>query len=93
MNKNKTALITGSGKRIGAAISRAFHSRGYNIIAHFNSSSKEIESLEEELNKNRKGSCITLQANFFETRVHFYFIAYDLGYRILHHLYCWLGKG
>jgi len=66
MNKNKTALITGSGKRIGAAISRAFHSRGYNIIAHFNSSSKEIESLEEELNKKRKGSCITFQANFFE---------------------------
>ena len=55
MNKNKTALITGSGKRIGAAISRAFHSRGYNIIAHFNSSSKEIESLEEELNKKEKG--------------------------------------
>ena len=66
MNKNKTALITGSGKRIGASISRAFHSRGYNIIAHFNSSSKEIESLEEELNKKRKGSCITFQANFFE---------------------------
>tara|TARA_B100001250_G_scaffold291970_1_gene253602 strand:- start:1149 stop:1880 length:732 start_codon:yes stop_codon:yes gene_type:complete len=66
MKENKTALITGSGKRIGASISRAFHSRGYNIIAHFNSSSKDIKSLEKDLNKKRKGSCIAFQADFFE---------------------------
>ena len=32
MTENKTVVITGGGKGIGAAISRAFHGAGYSVV-------------------------------------------------------------
>ena len=64
MDKEKVVLITGGAKRIGACIARYFHARGFYVILHFNSSSREAEQLEFDLLSIRKNSCRTIQANF-----------------------------
>ena len=49
MNKQKTALVTGGAKGIGAAICRALAKDGYNIALNFNTSENEALSLKNEL--------------------------------------------
>lgn len=60
---NKTALITGAAKRIGAAIAEHLHSSGMNVIIHYNSSAKEAHELVRKLNNIRQDSAITVQAD------------------------------
>jgi pteridine reductase len=60
---NKTALITGAAKRIGAAIAEHLHKAGMNIIVHYNTSAKEAHELARKFNRIRPGSAITVQAN------------------------------
>ena len=62
--KEKFVLITGGAKRIGATTSRYLHEKGFNIILHYNNSELEAESISKELNKIRKNSCFTIQADF-----------------------------
>ena len=64
MDEEKVVLITGGAKRIGACIARYFHARGFFVILHFNSSSREAEQLKSDLLSIRKNSCRTIQANF-----------------------------
>ena len=66
MDKEKVILVTGGSKRIGAEIARYFHNRGFKVIIHFNKSVKEAESLKKNLLSKRKGSCLTIQADFFD---------------------------
>ena len=61
--KNKTALITGAAKRIGAAIAKHLHKSGMDIIVHHHTSAKEADELVNSLNATRTDSAITLQAN------------------------------
>jgi len=60
---NKTALITGAAKRIGAAITEQLHSSGMNVIIHYNSSAKEAHELVKKLNGIRRDSAIMIQAD------------------------------
>ena len=60
---NKTALITGAAKRIGASISRNIHEAGYNVGIHYNSSEKDAKKLCEELNAKRAGSAQIFKAD------------------------------
>lgn len=60
---NKTALITGAAKRIGAAIARQLHNEGLDIVIHHNTSGEDAKSLVDFLNAIRPDSAITLQAN------------------------------
>lgn len=60
---NKTALITGAAKRIGAAIAKHLHESGMNIIVHYNTSAKEAQKLIDELNSIRSESAIAVQAD------------------------------
>jgi len=60
---NKTALITGAAKRIGASISRNIHEAGYNVGIHYNSSKKDAKKLCEELNAKRAGSAQIFKAD------------------------------
>ncbi len=54
---NKNILITGGSKRGGAAISRAVHSRGYDVLIHCRASSEdEANRLTLELNSMRPNS-------------------------------------
>jgi len=63
----KTALITGSAKRIGAQIARTLHDAGCDIIIHYRSSEKSANSLCKELNGLRANSAKTLQADLDDT--------------------------
>jgi NAD(P)-dependent dehydrogenase (short-subunit alcohol dehydrogenase family) len=46
--RNKNALITGSGKRIGKEIALSLAKEGCNVIIHYNSSEKEAEDVRKE---------------------------------------------
>lgn len=60
---NKTVLITGAAKRLGAAIARDLHHRGMDIVVHYNRSAAQARSLADELNKSRPGSVDLVQAD------------------------------
>lgn len=59
----KNVLITGAGKRIGAACARLLHSEGCNIFLHYRSSAEDAQRLCDELNKKRSGSAAMMQAD------------------------------
>ena len=65
--KNKTVLITGAAKRLGAAIARDLHQRGMDIVIHYNRSTAQARSLADELNENRPGSADLVQADLNDT--------------------------
>lgn len=56
-------LVTGSAKRIGAAIIRAAHSQGYRVIIHCNNSQQEADELAEILNNSRVNSAAVIIAD------------------------------
>lgn len=49
MKNNKTVLVTGGAKGIGAAICRALAENGFNIAINYNTSQDEAQKLKEEL--------------------------------------------
>ncbi len=59
----KVVLITGSAKRVGAAIARRLHASGANLILHHHSAKAEANALLAELNAARANSAATVQAN------------------------------
>ena len=61
--KNRTVLITGAAKNIGATIAKELHSSGMKIIIHYNHSQKEATKLVNELNDLRENSAIKIQAD------------------------------
>lgn len=63
---NKTALITGGAKRIGAEIARMLHAEGMNISIHYHTSKAEAQQLCDQLNNLRNDSAIILQANLLQ---------------------------
>ncbi len=56
-------LVTGSAKRIGAAIIRAAHDKGYRVIIHCHNSRCEAEILAHELNSIQANSATVLSAD------------------------------
>jgi pteridine reductase len=60
------ALITGSAKRIGAAIARTLHAGGYDLALHCRSSRSELDALVADLEAARPGSTFTHQADLAE---------------------------
>ncbi|MBI2843742.1 MAG: SDR family oxidoreductase [Armatimonadetes bacterium] len=61
--RGKTALITGSARRIGRCIALALADEGANIVAHYNTSPAEAEELAGEL-AGRGVDAWTVQADF-----------------------------
>jgi pteridine reductase len=59
----KNVLITGAGKRIGAACARMLHDEGCNILIHYRSSKHDAALLNEQLNRKRPDSARLLQAD------------------------------
>ena len=59
----KTVLVTGSAKRIGAECIRYFHARNYNVVIHYKHSQQEALSLSQQLNQLRANSACCLQAD------------------------------
>ena len=52
----RTALVTGGAKRLGAAIVRALHARGANVLLHHRGSADAARALATELNATRANS-------------------------------------
>ncbi|MBY5920482.1 pteridine reductase [Ferrimonas balearica] len=57
------ALITGAGKRIGAALAQAFHQRGYRVVLHCLASRVEADAIAAGLNAARPDSAEVLTAD------------------------------
>lgn len=56
-------LVTGSAKRIGAAIIRAAHHQGYRVIIHCHRSKQEAKTLAAQLNEIRNNSATVIVAD------------------------------
>lgn len=63
----RVALITGAAKRIGAAIAKTLHEKGFNVIIHYHHSEKEAFQLVSYLNELRADSAFALKANLMES--------------------------
>ena len=66
MPPTSVALITGSARRIGAAIARRLHAQGYDLALHYRGAAAEMQALAAELESARAGSVLTLQADLSE---------------------------
>lgn len=64
--QGKTILITGGAKRVGAAISRKFHSLGADLMIHYRNAGAEARHLQNELNAVRADSVALLQADLLD---------------------------
>ena len=60
---NLTFLVTGAARRVGAAITRALHATGANVIIHCNRSRDDADILARELNSARPNSVSILQGD------------------------------
>ncbi len=56
-------LITGAGKRVGAATARRLHAQGWSVLLHYRSNRAITEALADELNHLRQGSAYVLSAD------------------------------
>ena len=57
------ALVTGSARRLGAAIVRRLHADGFDVAIHCHASRSEADALAGELEGARAGSTVVLQAD------------------------------
>ena len=57
------ALITGAGKRIGAAIASRLHEAGANVAIHYLASGEAADALATRLNAERPDSAITVRGD------------------------------
>jgi pteridine reductase len=55
-DKNKTIMITGAARRVGAEMVKHLHQAGMNIILHYRSSEKNAMTLADSLNAHRADS-------------------------------------
>jgi pteridine reductase len=62
----KTVLITGGARRVGAAIGRALHGAGANLVVHYRKSANEVAELADALNVARAKSVLTFQADLLD---------------------------
>jgi len=65
---NKSALITGGAHRIGAAICRTLHNRGFTIYLHYGQSHDAAKQLQQELNSQRDNSCFIFSADLADSQ-------------------------
>jgi pteridine reductase len=64
--KGKSALVTGAARRLGAAIARALHAAGANVVLHYRSSADDALALERELNAARADSAVLADCDLLE---------------------------
>jgi pteridine reductase len=62
----RVVLITGGAKRVGAAICRRLHADGMNLMVHYRSSRADAQTLRDELESARAGSCALTRADLLE---------------------------
>jgi len=62
----KVALVTGSSRRVGAAIARRLHAAGANLMLHYRRSESDAQALQAGLNAERAGSVALVQADLLD---------------------------
>lgn len=62
----RVALITGAGRRVGAAIARYLHQCGARLVLHCRRSREEAMALADVLNQERSASVVVLQADLLD---------------------------
>jgi len=65
-SSRKVALVTGAARRIGARIARRLHAAGYDLALHYRGSGEAMQVLAAELERERAGSVLALQAELAE---------------------------
>ncbi|MGB5589012.1 MAG: pteridine reductase [Gammaproteobacteria bacterium] len=65
--EDKVALITGSARRIGAALVRGLHRDGYRVVIHYRESAVAANALRDELNQLRPDSAAAIRADLGES--------------------------
>lgn len=65
---NRTAIITGAARRLGAAIARELHRLNMDVIIHYHTSAAAAEALAQQLNAQRPQSAHVIEANLADTR-------------------------
>jgi pteridine reductase len=68
--QGKCALITGAAHRIGAAIARALHAEGMDLVIHYRRSAAQAEALRDRLQAERAGSVHLVQADLHAPQSH-----------------------
>jgi pteridine reductase len=64
--RGRTALVTGAARRLGAAIARALHAAGANLVLHYRTSADDAMALEQELNAARSASARRVECDLLE---------------------------
>ncbi|MDX8378953.1 MAG: pteridine reductase [Gallionella sp.] len=64
--QGKVMLVTGGGKRVGAAICRRLHAKGAKIALHYRTSVVQAQVLQEELNAQRPDSVALFSADLLD---------------------------
>ena len=62
----KSVLVTGAARRVGAAIARALHGAGANLVVHFRSSAGPAAELIRELNAARPESAVLAECDLLD---------------------------
>lgn len=65
--QGKVVLVTGGGKRVGAAVCRRLHAAGAALAVHYRASSEEACALRDELDSLRPGSVDVFQADLLDS--------------------------
>ncbi len=65
--QDKTVLVTGAARRVGAEIARVLHAEGASLALHYRRAAAEAQALVAELNAARPGSALAFQADLLET--------------------------
>jgi pteridine reductase len=60
------ALVTGAARRLGAAIARRLHAAGYDLALHYRHSAADMSALVAQMEAERPGSVLALQADLAE---------------------------
>ncbi len=63
----KAVLVTGGARRVGAAIARAVHAAGADVVVHCHRSRADAERLVADLESRRPGSAAIVQADLLDT--------------------------
>ena len=66
--QGKAVLITGSARRVGAAMARTLQAAGANVMIHYHTSEAEARALVSELNSVRGGSAAMVSGDLLEIR-------------------------
>jgi len=62
----KVVLVTGSSRRVGAAIARRLHAAGASLMLHYRRSEADAQALQAELNAVRADSVALVQADLLD---------------------------